>query len=456
MTRYGLDMAEGTVTVISEGRNLRTLPFRPTEDQLSTGKLWEDWLESIEREFRFFRVANPLDRKDALIIYRGSEIARLEKTLPDPEDHRKELDEYQKLRIKLNEYFLPKKNKHYARFIFLKTRPEAGEATVAYATRLREKAHECEFGDTNDERILEHLIQTIENEQLIQKCISKSWTLQQFLREAGQIEDISIQVHDMKADTAELGIAKVMSHRRNQKPRQPEYHERVESVEYCTYCGLTRAHPRGKHCPAYGTQCNICKKFNHFSSVCRENVTQEAIMGQRSPMRYSQRKKPSIKRAEKVDQSSDTSSDEDFIEKSLMHMRIKTVSESTAEKKDNISSRDIQLLQGKVSGLENELWLAKNLIQDLLTRQQNKEHNDQKTFEQTRIISEKSEKNDGFSYSMQSHDQRESREHQMGFTMNSRTLDPEDYDEKKEQLHHVKLQSSQRKKQRKKKVLKTF
>ena len=158
---------------------------------------------------------------------------------------------------------------------------------MAYASRLREKAHKCEFGDTNDERILKHLIQTIENQQLIQKCISKCWTLQQFLREAGQIEDISIQVHDMKADPAAWGIAKVMSHRRNRKSRQPEYHERVKSAEYYTYCGLTRAHPRGKHCPAYGTQCNIYKRFNHYSSVCRENVTQEAIMGQRSQMRYS-------------------------------------------------------------------------------------------------------------------------------------------------------------------------
>ena len=70
-------------------------------------------------------------------------------------------------------------------------------------------------------------------------------------------------------------------------------------------------------------------------------------------MRYSQKKKPSIKRTEEVDQSSGTSSDEDFIEKFLMHMQIKTVSESTAENKDNISSRDIQLLQGKISRLEN-------------------------------------------------------------------------------------------------------
>ena len=92
----------------------------------------------------------------------------------------------------------------------------------------------------------------------------------------------------------------------------------------------------------------------------------------------------------------------------------------------------------------------------LLTRQENKEHNDQKAYQQTGTSLEKNEETDRFSYSMQSHDQRESREHQMGLTMNSRTLDLEDYDKKKEQLHYVKLQSNQRKKQRKKKVLKTF
>ena len=38
MTRYGIDMdANERVTVVTETRNLRTLPFRPSEDQLSTG-----------------------------------------------------------------------------------------------------------------------------------------------------------------------------------------------------------------------------------------------------------------------------------------------------------------------------------------------------------------------------------------------------------------------------------
>ena len=38
------------VTVITESRNLRALQFRITEDQLTTVKVWEDWLvnESIK------------------------------------------------------------------------------------------------------------------------------------------------------------------------------------------------------------------------------------------------------------------------------------------------------------------------------------------------------------------------------------------------------------------------
>ena len=42
----------------------------------------------------------------------------------------------------------------------MQIRPLQGETTISYATRLREKAHKCEFG----ERILEHLIQTHEKE----------------------------------------------------------------------------------------------------------------------------------------------------------------------------------------------------------------------------------------------------------------------------------------------------
>jgi hypothetical protein len=49
------------ITVVTETRNLRTLPFVQIEDPLSTGKQWEEWIEGNEREFRYFRITQPVD-----------------------------------------------------------------------------------------------------------------------------------------------------------------------------------------------------------------------------------------------------------------------------------------------------------------------------------------------------------------------------------------------------------
>ena len=78
-------------------------------------------------------------------------------------------------------------------------RPGIRKTTIAYTARLTEKAHDsCNIGSMCDERILEHLIQTIEDSALIQKCTSKSWTLQEFLTAGRETEDISNQINNMK------------------------------------------------------------------------------------------------------------------------------------------------------------------------------------------------------------------------------------------------------------------
>ncbi|CAC5368591.1 unnamed protein product [Mytilus coruscus] len=129
-----------------EGRQVPVVKIE--EDHLTTGSQWEEWLEGIEREFRYFRITDPEDKKDAMIIYGGKDISRLEKSTPDPVDRR--MDVYEKLKKKLNDYFAPKKNKHYANYLFLKVRPVNGESTVAYAARLRERAADCEFENQDD------------------------------------------------------------------------------------------------------------------------------------------------------------------------------------------------------------------------------------------------------------------------------------------------------------------
>jgi len=75
--------AAQAIQFVTETRNLRTQPFIIPDEANSVGKAWEEWLEGIEREFRYFRITEAVDKKDAIIIYGGKEIARLEKSLPD-------------------------------------------------------------------------------------------------------------------------------------------------------------------------------------------------------------------------------------------------------------------------------------------------------------------------------------------------------------------------------------
>ena len=63
----------------------------------------------------------------------------------------KGIAEYEKLKRKLNAYFIPNKNKHYARYLFLKVKSTHGETATVHAARLREKANECEFGTACEE-----------------------------------------------------------------------------------------------------------------------------------------------------------------------------------------------------------------------------------------------------------------------------------------------------------------
>ena len=97
--------APTTVRVITETRNLRSPPFIAPEEPRATGNAWEEWVEGIESEFRYFKITDPVNKKDALIIYGGKQVAKLEKSLPNPESG----NPYEKLRTKLNNHYLPKR-----------------------------------------------------------------------------------------------------------------------------------------------------------------------------------------------------------------------------------------------------------------------------------------------------------------------------------------------------------
>ncbi len=299
------------ITVVTSHRNLRIEAFTHSDDQISTGHAWEEWIEDLERQFRFFKITEPEDKQDALLIYGGREIKRLAKSLPDPDGAD---DVYTKTKTKLNTRFLPKKNKQHARFVFANIKPTAGETVVAYGARLREASANCEFGANADERILEHLILTIPNHlKLKEQAIQKQWSLSQFLTEAQQTEDLSAQMRQMHpVNTANVNSA--TTNRQAGKPRSQRSRSRPKAKQYpannknaqsfksrsnrtCRNCGGVWPHterspctqarpspmsnrtcrncggvwPHSEHapCAAAGKSCHACGRENHFAKYCR-------------------------------------------------------------------------------------------------------------------------------------------------------------------------------------------
>ena len=55
---------------------------------------------------------------------------------------------------------------------------------------------------------------------------------------------------------------------KSRKQSRPTYQGLGKGMlkEACNYCGYV--HERGK-CPAYGKNCAVCNKPNHFAKVCR-------------------------------------------------------------------------------------------------------------------------------------------------------------------------------------------
>ena len=323
------------IRVLSVGKSLKIEPFKIPENPLEVGRAWREWIEDFEDETSYFEITEIRDHVNALKIYGGKEIKKLARNLPETAPVVGD-DDYKKLKRKLNNHFLPKKNKHHARYTFNKQKQIIGESVVTYAARLREKSKDCEFGEQTDDRILEHLIQTIKDSELVKRSIQKKWNLDQFLEEASQREDINQQVKDMKED---FKISKVghesedsppksgkWGRRRNpkKKPLRPpgkRDHKKDEKKKgkSCGYCGKTGAHPPGRNCPAYGQQCLKCGKYNHYASCCRTGAqTQEGS------------KETKRERVKKTTEAEETSSDSDddyiYLQETAQHLhRVKKI-----------------------------------------------------------------------------------------------------------------------------------
>ena len=110
-------------------------------------KKWDTWLEGFKLFITASGITNVEQKKAMLLHMAGKEVREIYRAMPPNADAQE--DNYEAVVRKLDEYFKPKKNLSYERYVFKKAEQLEEEDTASYITRLRRLAESCEYTDSS-------------------------------------------------------------------------------------------------------------------------------------------------------------------------------------------------------------------------------------------------------------------------------------------------------------------
>jgi SepF-like predicted cell division protein (DUF552 family) len=237
------------------------------------GNITDNWKRWIQK-FEIYATATELTTKPeniqcAQLLYRlGEDCIEIYNSFEFKDG---EKDNYNILKKKFEDYFVPKKNLTYCRYKFFSSR-QGSESIEQFVTDLRNKARECELGDLQDELIKTMLITGIRDESVREKLIEKdgtSLTLDKAVECCILTENSRKQLQEMKNGETpnRLNLEMVNRHQTTKTATSSQGQPPGKMIKNCARCGQNH---KINNCAAYGKTCNICKKKNHFANMCKQ------------------------------------------------------------------------------------------------------------------------------------------------------------------------------------------
>ena len=111
-------------------------------------------------------VTQDQQRRALLLHLGGKDVKNIYRTLKE------DTDNFNNIVTKLDNYFKPKKNIPYEKYVFKQATQNKDENTVSYITRLRTLAETCEFHNANEE-FRDHFIASCYSKSLKQKLLKE-------------------------------------------------------------------------------------------------------------------------------------------------------------------------------------------------------------------------------------------------------------------------------------------
>ena len=154
---------------------------------------------------------------------------------------------------KSSDYFEPKLNTTYKRYVFNSCDQEIGERFDSYLNKLRKLIKTCRYSTFEDKLLHDRIVLGTNKKEIRTRLLCESdLTLDWTIDICRSTEQRNKQV-DMigRSNTTETVHYAQKAEKRKQ---------RREHITDCKFCGLS--HDKGK-CQAYGLTCAICLKCNH-------------------------------------------------------------------------------------------------------------------------------------------------------------------------------------------------
>lgn len=253
--------------------------FAVAAEASSVAQRWKQWIVAFDYYIAATGVTNAAQKKALLLHVAGREVQEIFATL---EAANESLEAAQKV---LTDYFTPKINIRYERFLFWQCSQEQGESIDSFVTRLHKLASTCEFPDANDV-VIDQIIVKCNSSELRKKLLQeKNLTLSKAQEIARALEVANMQASSIegkpnnsqqqvnKVAVAQPQKCKSFQQGKPTKPHQVQENKQKHHSERssrCSRCGQEGHYPSDlKKCPASGQKCHQCGKIGHFSKMCK-------------------------------------------------------------------------------------------------------------------------------------------------------------------------------------------
>lgn len=253
--------------------------LKSVADLKLTGNRARNW-QIFKDDFEDFVTARNAKMNDAvkLALLRnqiGQEGKDIIKALAISDEDRCKYDNVIKA---LDEFFAPKTNILYERFVFYNRNQKENEPIDEFVKELQELVSSCNFENASEmlrDRVVFGVADLNLQEKLlkmedieVEKAITECRIYEKQKQQVRIVQEAKRTVDAIQGNTDELfekdDVNEVRVNRR--KSKNAMSNQWNQETKLCSRCFKTH---RINNCPAFGKTCNKCKKFNHFAIACK-------------------------------------------------------------------------------------------------------------------------------------------------------------------------------------------